>query len=484
MEYCKKINDDPNKLHIAIFPWLAQGHLIPFLQVSTFLAQKGHRVSFISTPKNLRRLPKLIPQSLSHLITFVELPLPRVEGLPDGAESTSELPIDKVPFLKRAYDGLQPGLTRFLEESCHVINWVVHDFASHWLPRVASGLGVKLVFFCIFNATTMSFTGPPSEAVSGYRSRPEDFTVVPTWWGPDLPNGVAFKLYEITSHWDCMDLDVPDLQRFGMVVQGSQLVLTRTCPEFEADSLSLLRTLYQKPVLPIGLLPPSDLISRVGDGDADERWGVLKQWLDRNKGNSVVYIALGTELSLSQDMTHELAHGIEKSGLPFVWVVNDRPMVEGKLGSGIIPSGFETRVSGRGVIWRGWAPQLGILAHPSVGGFLTHCGWSSVIEGLGFGRALILFPGGSSDIGLVARLLHSKGIGLEIPRDDKNGSFSRDSVAESIRRVMVDKEGEPLREKARAMREIFGNVELQNKYLNEFAEFLVRESSSSTESSQ
>ncbi|XP_062082951.1 UDP-glycosyltransferase 91C1-like [Humulus lupulus] len=463
------------QLHIAVFPWLAQGHLIPFLQLSKLLAQKGHRISFISTPKNIRRLPDIIPQNLSHLITFVELPLPHVDGLPDGAESTFDLPIHEVPLLKRAYDGLQPCLTQFLENSGQVINWVVHDFACHWLPTVASRLGIKLVFFSTVNATSMSFFGSPSTSASGSRSRPEDFTSVPNWW-KEMPYDVAFKLHEMESHWDCMDSDVSDFERGKEVVQGCDIILTRTCPEFEPDSLSLLKTLHEKPILPIGLLPPSEPREY-----GDERWEAVNQWLASKNGDSVLYIALGSELSLSEEMMHELARGIEKSGLPFIWVINDRPLVEGKLGSHILPSGFETRVSDRGVVWRGWAPQLRILAHPSVAGFLTHCGWSSVIEGLGFGRALVLFPGGSSDMGLVARLLHNTGIGLEIPRDDRNGSFTGDSVAETIRRVMVDEEGEPLRAKSREMRKIFGSVELQNKYSNQFAEFLARET---TESSQ
>ncbi|KAM6583495.1 hypothetical protein CsatB_010497 [Cannabis sativa] len=465
-----KLNSDVNQLHVAVFPWLAQGHLLPFFQVSMFLVQKGHRVSFITTPKNHSRLPKnLIPSKLSHLITFVDLPLPTVDGLPDGAESTADLPIHKVPFLKKAFDGLQPSMTKFLQDSGHDVTWIISDFVCHWLPPLASRFRIKLVLFSIVNATSFAFYLPPSEMGSDYRSKPEDFTVVPKWWN-DMPYDVAFKLHEMENHWKGMDSDVSDFQRLMEVTKGCHIILIRTCPDFEPESLSLLKTLHNKPVLPIGLLPPSE----PRDDEDHERWEALKLWLDGKKDKSVVYIALGSEFSLSQELMHELAFGIEKSGLPFVWVINNRPLVEGKFGSDIIPSGFETRVPDRGLVWRGWAPQLKILGHPSVGGFLTHCGWSSVIEGLGFGVALILFPGGIADMGLIGRLLHNKGIGFEIPRDDIKGSFTCDSVAESIRRVMVEEEGEPLRAKSREMRQIFGNMELQNKYFNEFEEFLLR----------
>ncbi|KAI6681996.1 hypothetical protein NL676_035877 [Syzygium grande] len=111
--------DNKEKLHVAMFPWLAYGHLMPFLEVATFLAQKGHRVSFISTPKNLQKLPTNLPPS----ITLVELPLPRVPGLPDSAESTAELPHNKVPYLKRAYDMLEPALDELLQHSG--VDWII-----------------------------------------------------------------------------------------------------------------------------------------------------------------------------------------------------------------------------------------------------------------------------------------------------------------------------------------------------------------------
>ncbi|KAL6226723.1 hypothetical protein ACLB2K_000684 [Fragaria x ananassa] len=460
----KEIHNQNKPLHIVVFPWLAYGHLMPFLQVSNFLAQKGHRISFISTPKNLHRLPT---SSLSPLINLIELPLPAVDGLPHSAESTADIPINKVPYLKKAYDKLELPLTHFLEQSD--VTWIVHDFASHWLPRVVTRLEINSVYFTIVNATTMAFMGPPSELLNGQRQRPEDFTVVPKWI--DFPNyDVAFKLYEMVSHWDCMEDEVSDFQRLAAVIEGCDFVVTRTCPEFDADSLRLLNKLYGKPVLPLGLLPP--VLQDTDDVDDESEcgpWPSLREWLGDKKEKSVVYIALGTEVTLSQDSMHELARGIERSGLCFIWVLGHRQEAGAP---DMIPVGFEKRVEDRGLVWRGWAPQLRVLAHTAVGGFLTHCGWSSVIEALGFGRALVLFSGASADQGLIARLMHGKRVGLEIPRDDRDGSFSSEMVAESIRRVMVEEEGEVLRENAWAMREIFGNLNLNNKYLEEFNKVL------------
>ncbi|KAL4269701.1 hypothetical protein GQ457_HM000800 [Hibiscus cannabinus] len=457
--------DRTEKLHIAMFPWLAYGHIMPFLEVSKFLAQKGHRISYISTPKNIGRLPKLAPHLFSN-ITFVELSLPRVHGLPSGAESTSEVPIDKVPYLKKAYDQLQVPLTEFLKNSN--VNWIIHDFAPYWLPGVTAPLGINSVFFSIFNATSFVLMGPPSVLLGDVRKRAEDFTVVPEWI--DYPCNIAWKLHEIVNHEQCMD-DVSDFQRLGLLIQGCQFVIKRTCYEFEPDEIKLLIKLYQKPVVPLGLLPPS-LPSN--EDERDEKWEAIKSWLDTKGEKSVFYIALGSEVNLSAESMRQLALGIEKSNLPFVWVVRKRPMGEGQTDNhqDIIPPGLEERVSNRGLVLRDWAPQLQILAHSSIGGFLTHCGWSSIIEALKFGRALILFSGASSDQGLNARLLHGRKVGLEIERNEVDGSFTSDTVAATIRQVMVEPEGETIRSNAWAMREIFDNEELSKNYLDELNRFI------------
>ena len=231
-----------------------------------------------------------------------------------------------------------------------------------------------------------------------------------------------------------MDPEAPDFFRLAKVIEGCRFVAIRSCAELEGDSLSLLEKLYQKPVVPVGLLP-----AKVNDSERAENWDSLRQWHDEKIQNSVLYVAIGTEFTLSQDEMNELASGIEKSGLPFIWVVKtkDDPII----------TGFESRVSGRGLVWANWAPQKQILAHPSIGGFLTHCGWSSVIEALGLGRVLILFPGASSDLGLVARLLEDKRVGLEVLRDNRDGSFTSDSVSELVRQFMVEEKDEQLTSK-------------------------------------
>lgn len=446
-------------LHVAMFPWLAFGHFIPFLDLSKFIAQRGHKVSFISTPRNVDRLPK-IPLEFASSITFVKIPLPRVDGLPENVEATVDLGGLDVAVLKKAYDGLEPELTRFLEYSAP--DWIIYDFAPYWLPPIADKLNISKSFFSIYPAASMAFFVPSFEALiagTDPRTKVEDFMVPPKWI--PFESKVAYKLHE--SRWmvGSKNLDgsgVSDSYRLGSVIKGADVVLMRYCQEFEGQWLKLVEDLQQRPIIPVGLMPP--LVEK-SSLENNESWIAIKDWLDGQGKGSVVYVALGSEVSLNQLQLSELALGLELSRVPFFWALRNP--------SGL-PEEFEDRVKG-GIVWKNWAPQLNILSHDSVGGFLTHCRWSSSIEGLTFGHPLIMLPF-VIDTGLIARLLEEKQVGIEIPRNDVDGSYTSNSVANSVRLVMVENEGKVFKDKAKEIGAIFGDQDLHNSYLQKCVDYL------------
>ncbi|KAI5669743.1 hypothetical protein M9H77_19596 [Catharanthus roseus] len=447
------------KLHIAMFPWLAFGHIIPFIEYSKFLAQKGHKITFISTPKNIDRLPK-IPPNLASSITLLKLSLPQVDGLPPNAEATMDVHTDDIPFLKKACDGLEPELTRFLENS--VPDLIISDFTSYWLPEITSRLGISLGFFCIFNAWFLCFFGTTDMMVNGTdpRKKPEDFTV-PAKWVP-FENTVAYRPFEANWMMESGKKNVSgvsDIFRAGKLISGCDFILIRHCREFEGDWLDVMKELHQKPIIPLGLMPPEAHMNR--DNQTNDSWVSINTWLESQNKGSVLYIALGSEVALSQNELSELALGLELSCVPFFWVLRKPAGSKNPID---LPEGFEERIEGRGLIWKSWAPQLNILSHESVGGFLTHCGWSSTIEGLMLGHPLIMLPF-LVDQGLNARVLVDKKVGLEVPRDELNGSYSSNSVAETVKLIMVEDEGKIYKEKAKEMSRIFADRELHQKYL-------------------
>jgi len=456
--------DEPDELHIAIFPWLAFGHIIPFLELAKLIAQRGHKISFISTPRNIQRLPT-IPPNLTPRINLVSLALPHVENLPNNAEATADLPFDKIPYLKIAYDRLQDSLFHFLHSSSP--DWIIFDFAPYWLPEIATKLGISGVLFSIFGAWTISFAGASYSAMlndDDPRTEPQHFTVPPKW--VTFPSKVAFRIHEAKRFLDQIEVNssgVTDVFRWGSVLAGCDVIAVRSCLELEADFLRLVEDLHCKPVIPVGLVQPP---AQFSEGGVDEKWVTISEWLDKQTQGSVVYIAFGSELTMNQDEITELALGLELSGLPFFWAMGNRD------DSVRLPDGFDERVKGRGVVWTSWAPQLRIMAHESVGGFLTHCGYSSVIEALSFGLALIMLPF-AIDQGLIARVFEGKKVGIEVPRDEQDGSFTRNSVAESLRLVIVDKEGSAYRKNAKQqMVTLFGDRSISDRYMDQFVAFL------------
>lgn len=118
-------------------------------------------------------------------------------------------------------------------------------------------------------------------------------------------------------------------------------------------------------------------------------------WLDKCGDRKVVYVCFGSQAVLRNDQMEELALGLEKSGIHFVWSVKGPTgaHVEGDYGK--VPVGFEDCVAGRGLVIRGWAPQLLILSHRAVGAFLTHCGWNSILEAVMAGVPMLAWPMGA-----------------------------------------------------------------------------------------
>ncbi|XP_073269284.1 putative UDP-rhamnose:rhamnosyltransferase 1 [Primulina huaijiensis] len=455
--------------HIMMFPWLAFGHMIPFLELSKRLAAKGALISFVSTTKNLQRLP-LIPSNLQPRINLVELPLPRVEGLPENCEATVDLQENQIQFLKTAYDLLAHPLENLIQVD--VPDLILFDFASDWIPEIGAKFGVPTGFFVVFTAAAFAFIGPPEELkTSNRRPSPEHFTVPPDWI--PFPSLLAASPDYATILWS--SIHKPDAtgvstgQRMAKSIEDCSLVAFRSCDEFEGEYLAVVRELYQKPVLPIGVLPPVPEENKK-EREVDSNWSDTFEWLDGQKAKPVVFVGFGSEYKMPIEQIHELAFAIELSRLPFVWILRKPQEVHS---SDLLPPGFAYRTSSQGIVIQGWAPQLEILAHSAIGACLFHSGWGTIIESLGFGHPLILLPM-INDQGLNAKLMVEKEVGYEVPRNE-DGSFSREIVARSMRVVAVAPEGEKLRSKAAEMRRIFNNQQSEERYINKLMEHLEKD---------
>ncbi|GLJ32475.1 hypothetical protein SUGI_0653360 [Cryptomeria japonica] len=156
--------------------------------------------------------------------------------------------------------------------------------------------------------------------------------------------------------------------------QQSCGIVIKSCFEEEDKYLQYLTHITGKPVIIAGplMLPEAGAPRENTSGD------YLVEWLDKQRPSSVVFVSLGRESFLSAEQTTELALALEDIGLPFLWFLRSPEGTSSALS--LLPEGFEGRTRDRGLVVGGWVPQVSIVSHRSVGGYVTHGGWSSVIE--------------------------------------------------------------------------------------------------------
>ncbi|CAN0920273.1 UDP-glucosyltransferase 29 [Linum grandiflorum] len=229
-------------------------------------------------------------------------------------------------------------------------------------------------------------------------------------------------------------------------------LLRKTSRDIEGKYVEYLSELYGKRYVPVGPL----LHKTPSSSPQDDKDARILKWLDAKQTSSTVFVSFGSEFFLTPDQIHEIAHGLELSGANFVWVMRF-PLGDQKRPNSVteaLPLGFLDRVGEKGLVVQGWAPQQAILAHDSVGGFVSHCGWSSVMESMWYGVPIVAMPM-QLDQPLNARLLEEIGVGVEVKREGRSGKVDRKEVGKVIREVvMVEKKENVVRRKAKEMSEV------------------------------
>lgn len=221
-------------------------------------------------------------------------------------------------------------------------------------------------------------------------------------------------------------------------------IIFNTFDALEHDILDALSTMYPRvysigPLhLRINQLPAENKLKSLGGNLWKEEPECL-QWLDSKQPKSVIYVNFGSITVMSHQQLVEFAWGLANSKQNFLWIV--RPdLVMGK--AAILPPEFVEETKERGLI-ASWCPQDKVLNHPSVGGFLTHCGWNSITESLGSGVPMICWPFFADQLINCRYVCNEWGVGIEI-----DSSVTRDGIEGIVRELMNGEKGMSMREKA------------------------------------
>ncbi|KAL7252770.1 hypothetical protein ACSBR1_007355 [Camellia fascicularis] len=416
---------------VLMLPWLAHGHISPFLELAKKLTHRNFHIYLCSTPINLSSIKKRITENYSHSIELVEIHLPSSPDLPPHYHTTNGLPTHLIPTLKTAFDMAIPSFSNILNTLTP--NLVIYDFNLPWAPTIASSYDIPAVDFIPTGAAMTSST----------------LHMVTKRGGAEFPfPEIQLRGFHETRFRNLLikaSANKDKNKEEGVVdamKRSRNIILFHTFRELEGKYIDYLSVLIEKKIVPVGSL--------VGEIDDEDAHSEIIQWLDNKGGSSTVFVSFGSEYFMSKDEIEEIAHGLELSNVNFIWVVRF-PMGEKVELEEALPEGFIERVGERGMVVEGWAPQPRILTHSSTGGFVSHSGWNSIMESLKFGVPIVAMPM-HLDQPLNARLVEEVGVAMEVNRDI-NGRFNREDISQVIRKVVVEKSGEDIRIKAREFSE-------------------------------
>lgn len=413
-------------ISVLMLPWLGHGHVSPYLELAKKLTARNFIIYLCSTPANLTSVRSNLSEKFSQSIRLVELHLPSSPELPPHYHTTNGLPPHLMPALKDAFENAAPNFGNILKNLKPDL--LIYDLLQPWAPAAASRNSIPAVEF-ISSSASMTALGYHFQKIPG-----EAYPFKSTLFFRDYESQLIKNLYVRNK----------DADRVVQCIERSnRVILIKSFKEIEGKSSDYLSRLTGKKVVPVGHLVQDPILD---DEDCE-----IMEWLNKKEKGSTIFVSFGSEYFLSEEDTAEIAHGLELCNVNFIWVVRF-PKGENVSLEEALPQGFFGRVGDRGKVVNGWAPQAKILTHPNTGGFVSHCGWNSVLEGMKFGLPIIAMPM-HLDQPINARLIEEVGVGIEVLRDSSSGKLNRETIAEVIIKVVKESSGEEVRRKAKELRD-------------------------------
>ncbi|KAL6976035.1 hydroquinone glucosyltransferase [Sarracenia purpurea var. burkii] len=183
----------------------------------------------------------------------------------------------------------------------------------------------------------------------------------------------------------------------------------------------------------------------------------IMRWLDNQPLSSVVFLCFGSMGTFDEVQVKELATALESSSNPFLWALRRPPPKDYEDPNEILPEGFLERTAEIGKVI-GWAPQVAVLFHPAVGGFVSHCGWNSTLESLWCGVPVATWPMYAEQQGNAFQMVKEFGLAVEITLDYRKNLMMEGNIIVTaaeieggIRRLMNEDTSTGIKKKVKEM---------------------------------
>lgn len=436
--------------------------MIPMMDIAKILAQNGVTVTVVTTHQNASRFTSTFSNSQ---IRLLEVQFPYQEaGLPEGCENLDMLPSlgTGLDFFNAANSNtLKEQVEKLFEELNPPPSCIISDMTLHYTANIARKFNIPrfsflgqscFSLFCLYNIGV-------HKVRSTITSETEYFAL------PGLPDKVEFTIAQTPAHNSSEEWK-EFYAKTGAAEGVSFGVVMNSFEELEPEYAKGYKKARNGRVWCIGPVSLSnkdelDKAERGNKASIDEHFCL--KWLDSQKPKGVIYVCLGSMCNITSLQLIELGLALEASKRPFIWVIREGNQL-GELEKWIKEEGFEERTKDRSLVIHGWAPQVLILSHPSIGGFLTHCGWNSTLEAVCAGVPLITWPLFGDQFfneKLVVQILRvGVKVGVEVPvewgEEDENGLLvKKEDVGRAINELMDEsRDSEEMRERVNGLAEM------------------------------
>ncbi|TYI35325.1 hypothetical protein ES332_A03G068600v1 [Gossypium tomentosum] len=436
------------KVELIFVPAPAMGHLASTVEFAKRLICRDHRIRVIilsmkwfpsaSLNAYIDSLTALQPDG----IQLIELPQVALPSLDPKKSLESFLDV----FVQCYIPPVRNAVRDIVSMRCSLgetrVAGLVLDLFCSPMIDIATGFGLPSYLYFPTNAATFGLMGylptrHTPESSEFECSDPEH--LIPGFVNPVptcvLPSAVFCKDGGYTTY-------VKVAERF----KDAKGIIINTFEELEPYALNCFSNGQNPPVYPVG---PVINLNGLSYSDSDDR---VMKWLDDQPQSSVVFLCFGSMGSFKAPQVKETALGLEQSGFRFLWSLCVQPPQNDA--SKMLPEGFLERVQGRGMTCS-WAPQLKVLAHKAIGGFISHCGWNSILESLWFGVPIVTWPLYAEQQFNAFKMVKELGLAVEMRlnyRKDSDEVVMADEIEKAV--GMVIDGGSEVRKKVEDMGEM------------------------------
>nr|AFJ53016.1 UDP-glycosyltransferase 1 [Linum usitatissimum] len=427
--------------HVVAVPYPGRGHINPMLNLCNLLSSKNPHLlitvvvteewhGFLSTAGSifsgniqLASIPNVIP---SELVRGSDFP-----AFYTAVMTEMETPVDEL--LDRISN---PPITALISDT--ELRWAIRIGNRRKIP-VATLCTVPAGVFSVFHrfAAIQDFKLRDSvldEEEMGYR--PSNHEISPSEIA-DLKaifRGDDRRIMGLTL--ECISW-----------VPKAQYLLVNSVQDLEPESFDALKSELKLPIYPIGPAIPFYQLNH-NNTNTSESAHAYFNWLESQPEGSVLYVSLGSFLSISSKQIDELAEGLLVSSVRFLWVVRGDQTERAR-----------ERCGEKGMVVP-WCDQMKVLNHCSVGGFLTHCGWNSMLEAIYCGVAMLTFPLIFDQVPNSRRIVEKWKVGWRLKRDvaetEEDELVNREEICDTVTRFMDGEESEvkEMRKRGKELREV------------------------------